>query len=155
MKHAIGVIFLCILLLSGCTSNKDLFSGIRFTDIQEAAGSANLKLISQYKGQSDDWAASYTVYQVDGSTKNNSKLLLKYIGKKPAPTGEIKFDFDIGGSDTSSGSATYSNAPAGDVYLLSIAANHGDVPVPTSTLKLNVHWQSNAKSQIIELIKQN
>ncbi len=134
---------------SGPEENSNVYSGIEKNDIPDISNAHNIEFAYEYKGQSNKWAAVYVVYKMKDNNKGITKLLLKYIGEKPNPTGQINFAFDSG-NDVRSGTMSFIDEPKDGIYYL------GSFPTGTEAVlykdvivKLQINW--NAYSEKLEL----
>lgn len=138
------IILLGTIVLSGCKENSDIYSGIEKNDIEDIYTSSNIEFIYVYKGHTDQWAATYHVYK----SKNNgdlhsTRLILKYIGKQPKPTGEIKFAYETEGGG--GGSGTVPSEESG-IYILGKSGGNGFIAAQNSLVKVLVDWNGNTES---------
>ncbi len=148
MKRIIGIIFLCVIVLNGCVMKSNYYSGIEKKDISEVTNTKNIEFVYEYKGHTDNWAAVYIVYKFKDNDNHTSKMLLKYIGKKPGPTGELKYAYQTEGGGN--GSGTMSNAEAENkIYNLGYSGSNGAIAAEDSIVMMQVNW--NGETEEIEL----
>lgn len=122
MKRVFGIIFLCVIVLSGCNENSNHYSGIETHDILDISNAKNIEFVHEYKGHTDNWAAVYIVYKMKDTDKYVTRKLLKYTGKMPNPTGEITYDYDAGEDFVGSGGMSYIDEPKSGIYDLGPSA---------------------------------
>ncbi|TFE25242.1 hypothetical protein [Cohnella luojiensis] len=144
MKRIFGILFLYVVVLSGCTGESRLYSGIEKSDIVDISNVKNIEFIYQYKGHTENWAAHYIVFKMKDNDNHTSKMLLKYIGKKPGPTGELRYAYQTeGGGD---GSGTMSNAESeNQIYNLGSSGGNGAIAAEDSIVKMQVYWNGNTE----------
>ncbi|RCW48959.1 hypothetical protein [Paenibacillus prosopidis] len=112
------MIVLCVFVLTGCTEHSNYFySGMENKDIPELSNSQSIEFFNVYKGHTDNWAAVYIIYKTKDTDNYVTKKLLKYIGKKPNPTGKISYDYDAG-DDVGSGGVSVTDEPENGIYDL-------------------------------------
>jgi len=140
--------FVCLIVLSGCSDSSDFYSDIEKNDISDILNDTNMEYVQEHKGHSDNWAAVYVAYKAKDEDKYSTKLYLRYIGTKPNPTGEISFNYDAG-TDTGSGTASFKDEPEKGVYYLGSSASNKSMPTKDSQVKLQIEW--NKKLEAIEL----
>ncbi|OME75969.1 hypothetical protein BK120_30365 [Paenibacillus sp. FSL A5-0031] len=136
---------------SNPTNNSNFYSGIEKNDIPDISNTKNIEFVHEYKGHSDNWAAVYIIYKVKDSNKHMRKLLLKYIGKKPNPIGELSYAYDAGGDDVRSGTMSFTDEPKDGIYYLGPLADNESAPDKDSIVKLLINWNMNEHSETIEL----
>jgi hypothetical protein len=146
-RSLLGIIFLFVLLISGCSEENNDYSGIEKNDIAEISNSKFMEFVYQYKGSTDNWAANYIVYKMKNTDNHTSRLLLKYIGpESERPTGEFKYKYqtESGGS----GSGTLSNAEIikGDIFSQGISGGNGALAAQDSLVKVEVYWNGNTEN---------
>lgn len=125
------------------------YEGIEKNDVLDLSKATN---IEEYKGNNDNWAAVYYIYKMkDDNNQQQKKLYIKYVGKKPNPIGEISYAYDLGGKDVGSGAMTFNNEPDNGIYYLGPLAKNETVHEKDSTLKLQIIWNGNKLSELIEL----
>lgn len=140
MKFTIALIFLVAIILSGCNEN-NFYSGIEKNDISDISDTENLEFVYEYKGHSDNWAANYIVYKVNGNDNHITRLLLKYIGKKPRPTGELSYSFETG---SASGHGLLPDVESIEgVYDLGTSGGIGATEDKDSIINMNIDWNGN------------
>ncbi|NRF95859.1 hypothetical protein HQN89_34165 [Paenibacillus frigoriresistens] len=114
MKRVIGMIFLSAIVLSSCNEESNLYSGIEKNDIADISNAKNIEFVYEYKGHTENWAADYIVYKMKDNDNHTSTLLLKYIGKKPRPTGELSYAYSTEGGGNGSGTMSNSESLSGN-----------------------------------------
>ncbi|MCJ8008083.1 hypothetical protein ACFFF5_17985 [Lederbergia wuyishanensis] len=143
MKRIISMMFVCLIVLSGCSESSDFYSGIE----NDILNDINTEY-HEYKGHSDNWAAVYIVYKAKDKDKYSTKLYTKYIGKKPNPTGKISYNYDLG-SDVGNGAAYFKDVPEKGIYYLGSIASNESISTKDTKVKLQIEW--NKKSETIDL----
>jgi hypothetical protein len=148
LKRIIGIIFLCVIVLSGCIVTNNYYSRIEKKDISDLNDTQNIEFVYEYKGHTDNWAAVYFVYKLKDNDNHTSKMLLKHIGKQPLPNGELSYKFDtVGGGD---GAGSLSTADSKDgIYNLGSSESNGSLVSQNSIVKMQVNW--NGLAETIEL----
>jgi hypothetical protein len=77
-----------------------------------------------------------------------STLLLKYIGKKPRPTGELSYDYNTEGGGSGSGTLSNSESKT-EIYNLGSSGGNGSMAAKDSLVKMQVDWNGN--TEVFEL----
>lgn len=149
LKRIIGIILLCAIALSGCKEKSSFYSGIEKNDITDISNAKNIEFVHEYKGHTDNWAAVYIVYKMKDNENHTSKLLLKYIGKKPEPTGELRYAFKTEGGGSGSGTLSDNVSEAG-IYHLGSSGGNGAIAAKDSLVKMQVYW-NRRNTEAIEL----
>lgn len=139
--------FVCLMILSGCKDIDDHYSSIEETFISDIMDDENKEYL-KFKGHSDNWAVVYIAHREKGADRYATELITKYIGKKPYPTGEIRFDYDAG-SEVNSGGVSIEDEPENGIYYLDKSGSSELMPLKTTKVKLQIGW--NEKSEFIEL----
>ncbi|CAM3605324.1 hypothetical protein PALU110988_30240 [Paenibacillus lupini] len=145
MKCLLGIILLCAIVLSGCKGNSNIYSGIEKNDIEEISKVKNIEFVYEYKGHTDHWAAAYHVYKMKDNDEHTSKLVLKYIGKQPGPTGELSYAYDTEGGGSGSGTLPSDHSEAG-IYYLGSSGGNGAIAAQNSLVKVQVNWNGNTET---------
>ncbi|AZN43441.1 hypothetical protein [Paenibacillus albus] len=147
MKRIIGILFLCVIVLSGCIGRNNYYAGIEKKDIFDSKSTTNIEFVYMYKGHTDNWSAVYYVYKLKDNENHTSKMILKYIGEKPLPAEELSYKFDtVGGG----GAGSLSTADSKDgIYNLGYSESNGSLASQDSIVKMQVNWSG--VSEIIEL----
>lgn len=151
MKRTIGIIFLLIIVLSGCTGKDDYYKGIEKKDISDLNDNRNLEYVNEYRGHTDNWAAVYIVYKVKEAAAHKSKMLLRYIGKNDIPPGKLSYSFDTEGGGDGSGTLRTDDSING-IYNLGSSESNGSVASPNSTVKMQVNWNENTETFVLKPI---
>lgn len=127
-------ILLCLVLLSSCSDDK--YSGIGKKDVTNMG--TQITIVQMFKGSNENWAATYYVYKnKDNDNSPDARLFLKYLGKKPYPTGKVTLYYDIGsGVNTVNPIYNDSESKKG-IYILS-GLGKGESMDPKTTIKLQV-----------------
>lgn len=150
LKRIIGIIFLCVFVLNGCTTKNNYYSGIEKNDVLEIYNVKNIDFVYEYKGHSDSWAAVYVVYKTKDNDNHTSRMLLKYIGQNPLPTGELSYSYTTEGGGSGSGSRTLSNGESKTgIYYLGSSGGNGSIAAEDSLVKMQVDW--NGTAEVVEL----
>lgn len=150
MNHKFIVIVLFALFLSGCYSNDSLYSGIEAKDILDSEDS-NLDLLYEYKGSTENWAASYIIYSRKGHDNHTSRLLFKYVGKKPEPTGNLSYSYD---TDAGGGHGEFPVSGIKDrIYTAGSSGGNGAIPMKNTVITIQITW--NGHSEKLELKTKN
>ncbi|MDQ0899148.1 MULTISPECIES: hypothetical protein [unclassified Paenibacillus] len=146
MKRIIGIISLCAIILSGCKENSNIYSGIEKNDIEDISNSKNIEFVYEYKGHTDHWAATYHVYKSKNNVdEHTSRLVLKYIGKQPEPTGELRYAYETEGGGSGNGTLPGDMSEAG-IYYLGHSGGNGSIAAQNSLVKVQVAWNGNTES---------
>ncbi|MBO7748737.1 hypothetical protein I8J29_31665 [Paenibacillus sp. MWE-103] len=137
------------LLLSGCKQNEnDVYIGMQRNTIQDLKSGREMDYIYEFRGHSKHWAALYITYKPKGEENHTSRLFMKYIGKDPRPSGQLRYEYDtVGGGD---GNGTLPSVDKiGNVYSLGSSGGNGSTANPDSSVKMQVWW--NKTSETIQL----
>ncbi|QYR22292.1 hypothetical protein KZ483_04670 [Paenibacillus sp. sptzw28] len=145
IKRLLGIILLCTSVLSGCQENSNIYSGIEKTDIEDISNAKNLEFVYEYKGYTDHWAAAYYVYKMIDNDEHASKLVLKYVGKQPEPTGELRYAYDTEGGGAGSGTLPSDHSKDG-IYYLGSSGGNGAIAARNSLVKMQVKWNGNTET---------
>lgn len=134
MKKYILSTFLCLVLLSGCSDDK--YSGIGKKDISNMG--TKITIVQMFKGSNENWAATYYVYKnKDNDNIPDAKLFLKYLGKKPNPTGKVTLYYDIG-DGLNTVTPIYNDSESENGLYVLTGLGKGESIDPSTTIKLQV-----------------
>jgi uncharacterized protein YceK len=136
-RIVVGLMVLCLLILSGCSHGENVYSGIDSKDIPQVAKS---KEVYSFQGHSDNWAVSVFIYKLPGTERYDSVSFLKFLEPKPYPTGEIRTNYDGGsGFVGSSGAIISEDVSVSGIYFLLLPVAKA-VPDKDTVIKLQVIW---------------
>ncbi|MBW7454757.1 hypothetical protein ACFOLF_26085 [Paenibacillus sepulcri] len=144
MKRIIGIIFICIFVLTGCTEENNYYTDIEKDDIPDIKNAQNIEFIYEYKGHTDNWAAVYIVYKMKDNDNHITKMSLKYIGKKTIPTGKLSYAYDTEGGGSGSGTLPTDQSKSG-IYNLGSSGGNGAIAAKDSIVKMQVNWNENTE----------
>jgi hypothetical protein len=141
MKRIIGLLLLCTALwISGCSGKASIYDGIEKQDITSIKSIKDLNFIYEYKGHTDNWASAYYVYQLKNDKDNHvTRLFLKYIGKEPGPSGEMKYKYTTEGGHNGSGTLSDAQSPS-PIYNLGSSGGNGSIADQNSVVNMHVEW---------------
>lgn len=123
LKRIIGIIFLCVFVLNGCTTKNNYYYGIEKNDVLEIYNVKNIDFFYEYKGHSDS---------------------------NPLPTGELSYSYTTEGGGSGSGSRTLSNGESKTgIYYLGSSGGNGSIAAEDSLVKMRVDW--NGTAEVVEL----
>lgn len=148
LKRIMGMIFLCVIVLSGCMVKKNDYAGMEKNDISALHDAQNIDFVYEYKGHTANWAAVYMVYKMKDSDNHTSRMLLKYVGKTTLPTGELSYKFDTAGGNDGSGSLSTADSNDG-IYNLGLSEGNGSIASRNAIVNMQVNW--NGRTETIEL----
>ncbi|MDQ8737028.1 hypothetical protein [Paenibacillus sp. LHD-38] len=149
MRKILVILLACVLLLSGCEQmENDAYIGMERDNIQDLVAGGEMEYVQEFRGHSENWAAMYIVYKPKGEENHTSRIFMKYIGKDPRPSGQLRYKYDtVGGGD---GSGTLPGVDEADhVYNLGSSGGNGALANPDTPVKMQVWW--NDSSEIIQL----
>ncbi|MFC4102384.1 hypothetical protein [Paenibacillus xanthanilyticus] len=149
MRKILVILLAGALLLSGCVQNEnDAYIGMERDNIQDLVAGGEMEFVHEFRGQSENWAAMYIVYKPKGEEIHTSRPFLKYIGKDPRPSGQLRYKYEtLGGGD---GSGTLPSVDeAGHVYNLGSSGSNGALSSPDTPVEMQVWW--NDSSEFIQL----
>lgn len=148
LKRLPILLLLSAMLVGGCSGKDNVYSGIEQQDLTGIKTAKELDYIYAYKGHTGNWASTYYVYQKKDSDSHVSKIFLKYIGKEPGPSGEMKYAYTTEGAGGGSGTLSEAESPS-DIYNLGGSGGTGSVAGQDSVVKMHVEWSGG--SEDIEL----
>ncbi|OKP95633.1 hypothetical protein [Paenibacillus sp. P46E] len=129
-----------IVWISGCSGKHNIYDGIDKQDIKDIETAKDLNFIYSYKGHTDNWVSTYYVYQLKKDSDNHiTRLFLKYIGKKPGPSGEMKYEYSTEGGHKGSGTLSDATSPS-FIYNLGSSGGNGSIADQDSVVKMQVEW---------------
>ncbi|MGO4106593.1 hypothetical protein [Paenibacillus sp. YAF4_2] len=101
----------------------------------------NITIVQMFKGRNENWAATYYVYKnIDSGSISDSRLFLKYLGKKPYPTGKVTLYYDIGDGVTTVTPIYNDSESENGIYVLTgIGKREGESIDSKTTIKLQVY----------------
>lgn len=143
------LLLLCTFLISGCSENDSIYSGIEKKDLPGIKSADELKYIYEYKGYTDNWASTYYVYQKKDSDSHVTRLMLKYIGEEPGPSGELKYSYSTEGGGSGSGMMEEATSPS-VIYNLGNSGGTGSTPDQDSVVKMQVEWNGGTEDFELE-----
>lgn len=142
------VVFVFATTVGGCIKDNESYkySGIEKKDISGLSDDTNFEFIYVYKGSTENWAATCYVFRRKGTDIHRTRLLLKFLGEKPQPAGQLSYSYRL---ETSSGSGTLPAESKNRIYKLGESGSNGLIPKLDSVVSFNVDW--NGKSESFEL----
>ncbi|MDQ8739432.1 hypothetical protein [Paenibacillus sp. LHD-38] len=105
MRMVLAVLLVGALLFSGCEQkeNNDVYIGMERDTIQDLVAGVEMDYVNEFRGHLEHWAAVYIVYKPTEEEIHISPLFMKYTGKDPRPSGQLRFEYDTYGGEDGSG----------------------------------------------------
>ncbi|CAH1225247.1 hypothetical protein PAECIP111892_05586 [Paenibacillus auburnensis] len=149
LKRLPILLLLSAMLVGGCSGKDNVYSGIEQQDLTGIKTAKELDYIYAYKGHTGNWASTYYVYQKKDSDSHVSKVFLKYIGKEPGPSGEMKYAYTTEGGGGGSGTLFDAESPS-VIYNLGGSGGTGAVAGQDSIVKMHVEWSGGSENIELE-----
>ncbi|MFC4104196.1 hypothetical protein [Paenibacillus xanthanilyticus] len=138
------------------TSGDPVYAQIEDEVLRDLYNDPDIEMIHEYRGHTDNWAVVYVDYHRKGEALHTERVLYRYIGDGPKPTGRISYYSYSQPRGVQTGSSSVSAAETHDwkkVFEFGSSGHGGGPETISAYYQIQLNW--NRQTEEIKLFNAN